>query len=221
MYLKVLLQMTEKDSQLTELKEIRSIMERSSRFISLSGLSGISAGVVALASAYITHSYLVSEAVRKTFEYNNIYISAEKEKEIILRLGLIALATLGIALLAAFAFTARKAKKEGVKLFDRSAIRLAINMMLPLGTGGAFCLALLYHQEYGLVAPATLVFYGLALFNAGKYTLDDIRYLGLSQIGLGLVASFNVGYGLEFWAVGFGVLHIVYGFVMWYKYERK
>jgi general stress protein CsbA len=219
--------MTEKDSQLTELKEIRSIMERSSRFISLSGLSGVSAGVIALISAFITHSYLVSEGVRETFEsrymplYQSKYLSTTKEKEIILMLGLIALVTLAVALLVSFAFTAKKAKKEGVKLLDRSAIRLAINMALPLGTGGAFCLALLYHHEYGLVAPATLVFYGLALFNAGKYTLDDIRYLGLSQIGLGLVASFNVGYGLEFWAVGFGILHIVYGFVMWYKYERK
>lgn len=213
--------MTEKDSQLTELKEIRSIMERSSRFISLSGLSGISAGVIALISAFITHSYLVSEGVRETFESRYLPITKEKEGEVILMLGLIALATLAIALLVSFGFTARKAKKEGVKLFDRSAIRLAINMAVPLATGGAFCLALLYHHEYGLVAPATLVFYGLALFNAGKYTLDDIRYLGISQIGLGLIASFNVGYGLEFWAVGFGVLHIVYGFVMWYKYERK
>lgn len=213
--------MTEKDSQLTELKKIRSIMERSSRFISLSGLSGVSAGVIALISAFLTHTYLVREGVREVFESRYIIITKEKEAELILILGLIALATLCVALLVSFAFTARKAKKEGVKLFDRAAIRLAINMALPLATGGAFCLALLYHHEYGLVAPATLVFYGLALFNAGKYTLDDIRYLGLSQIGLGLVASFNVGYGLEFWAVGFGVLHIVYGFVMWYKYERK
>lgn len=212
--------MTSQESQLHDLKEIRSIMERSTRFLSLSGLSGISAGVIALISAYITHSYLVSEGVRQTFEYTEIYISAEKEWDITLNLLLIAGATLGVALLSAFIFTARKAKKEGVKLFEPTAIRLAINMMLPLGSGGIFCLALLYHSEYGLVAPATLLFYGLALFNAGKYTLNDIRYLGLSQIGLGLIASFNVGYGLEFWAVGFGILHIVYGFVMWYKYER-
>lgn len=213
--------MTEKDSQLTELKEIRSIMERSSRFLSLSGLSGVSAGIIALISAFVTHSYLVSEGVRETFESRYIPVTREKETEIVLMLGLIAMATLAVALLVSFAFTARKAKKEGAKLFDRSVIRLVVNILLPLGTGGIFCLALLYHHEYGLVAPATLVFYGLALFNAGKYTLNDIRYLGLSQIGLGLIASFNVGYGLEFWAVGFGILHIIYGFVMWYKYERK
>lgn len=212
--------MNEKESQLTDLREIRSIMERNTRFISLSGFSGISAGLVALTSAYITHRYLVSEGVRRTFEYVEVYISPQQERTIIFNLFVIAITTLVTALLFALAFTARKAKKEGVKLFDKTALRLAVNMLLPLGSGGLFCMALLYHYEYGLVAPATLVFYGLALFNAGKYTLNEIRYLGLCQIGLGLLASFYVGYGLEFWAMGFGVLHIVYGFVMWYKYDR-
>lgn len=213
--------MNEKESQLKDLREIRNIMERSSRFLSLSGLSGVSAGVVALVSAFITHTYLVSEGVRSTFEYTYVRIPLEQEREIIFNLSVIALATLGLALGLAFIFTARKAKKEGVKLFDKTALRLAVNMLLPLGSGGIYCMALLYHYEYGLIAPATMVFYGLALFNAGKYTLNEIRYLGLCQIALGLLASFYVGYGLEFWAIGFGVLHILYGFVMWYKYERK
>ena len=76
------------------------------------------------------------------------------------------------------------------------------------------------YKIFGLVAPTTLLFYGLALYNAGKYTLDEIRYLGVSEIILGLLGCIFIGYGLMFWALGFGVLHIVYGFMMWWKYER-
>ena len=56
--------------------------------------------------------------------------------------------------------------------------------------------------------------------NASKYTLNDIRYLGLTEIFLGLVALVFLEYSLLFWAIGFGLVHIIYGIVMYYKYER-
>jgi hypothetical protein len=59
------------------------------------------------------------------------------------------------------------------------------------------------------------------LINASKYTFNDIRYLGFCEIILGLGAAVYVGYGLYFWALGFGILHIIYGAMMYYKYERK
>ncbi|HMC96443.1 MAG TPA: hypothetical protein VKG92_02220, partial [Flavobacteriales bacterium] len=104
---------------------------------------------------------------------------------------------------------------------DAAAQRLLVNMFIPLGGGGMFCLALLYYGLPGLVPPATLVFYGLALLNASKYTLDEVRWLGISELILGLIASFWVGAGLLFWALGFGVLHIFYGALMYLRYERK
>jgi len=117
-------------------------------------------------------------------------------------------------------FTTRKAKQKGQKIWDKLTQKLLLNLLIPLVVGGIFCLALMKHGAFGLVAPATLVFYGLALVNGGKYTLSDIHYLGLSEIVLGLIALFNIGYGLEFWAIGFGVLHIVYGTIMYFKYEK-
>ena len=118
-------------------------------------------------------------------------------------------------------FTTRKAKKKGQKIWDKLSQRLLINLLIPLVAGGIFCLALLKHGMFSLVAPATLIFYGLALVNASKYTLTDIHYLGLIEIVLGLIALFYIGYGLEFWAIGFGVLHIVYGLMMYFKYETE
>ena len=99
--------------------------------------------------------------------------------------------------------------------------RLTINLMIPLITGGLFILAMLQNDEWRYVAPACLVFYGLALVNASKYTLTDIRYLGYAEIVLGLINTQFIGYGLYFWAAGFGLLHIIYGFSMWWKYDRS
>jgi hypothetical protein len=124
------------------------------------------------------------------------------------------------SLLVGTLLTIRNSKRKGIKIWDNSTKRLLINLAIPLIAGGLFCLVLLFHGIIGLVAPATLIFYGLALLNASKYTFDDIRYLGLCEIVLGLAGSFFIGYGLLFWSIGFGLLHIIYGAVMYFKYER-
>ena len=117
-------------------------------------------------------------------------------------------------------FTTRKAKRKGQKIWDKTSQRLLLNLAIPLVVGGIYCLQLIRSGNLGLVAPTTLIFYGLALINASKYTLSDIRYLGFSEILLGLIGLIFIGNGLELWALGFGVLHIVYGIVMYVKYER-
>lgn len=211
--------MNKEASPINDLKEIRSLMERSSRFMSLSGLSGVSAGVCGLAAAFFTHWYLNKEGLRD--EYVSNTLGREMEYRVVINLLFVGAVTLALAVGSATFFTLRKTFRNGDKVWDATSKRLLINLGLPLLTGGIYCAALLYHGEYGIIAPSTLVFYGLALLNGSKYTLNDIRYLGVSQIILGLIAMFNVGYGLEFWALGFGVLHIVYGGAMWYKYDRK
>ena len=81
---------------------------------------------------------------------------------------------------------------------------------------------LIFEKEiYAFVAPLTLVFYGLALVNASKYTLGYIRYFGITMIILGLASVWFLGYGLFFWTLGFGVCHIIYGALMHFKYDRK
>ena len=90
----------------------------------------------------------------------------------------------------------------------------------PPGSRAAFIVAMLRYDDWRYVLRPSLIFYGLALVNASKYTLTDIRYLGYCEIVLGLVNMFYIGKGLYFWAAGFGVLHIIYGAIMWCKYER-
>jgi len=220
LYLKELLNMNSNQEQIQNLSEIRSLMERSSRFLSLSGLSGISAGLIALIGAGVAFFYLDYD--ERYFNVNRYFIDRLYG---ILQSGIgflvaDALIILVLALASGIYFTTRKARRNKLKVWDSTTKRLLVNVFIPLAAGGIFCLALLYYRVFFLVAPATLVFYGLALVNASKYTLPDVRILGISEIVTGLVASFLVGYGLLFWAFGFGVLHILYGFIMYYRYER-
>lgn len=208
--------MEEKNQHLETLTEIRSLMEKSSRFISLSGLSGIFAGIFALIGAVIAFYYL-----HPINQHNYAYLmDGSVNSEFYLFFFLNALFVLVSSLTFGSYFTIRKAKKNNQSIWDATSKRLLINLMIPLTTGGIFCLILLYHQLIGLIAPATLIFYGLALINASKYTLNDIRYLGICEIILGLIGSVYIGYGLLFWAIGFGLLHIIYGSVMYFKYEK-
>jgi hypothetical protein len=206
--------MDNKQEHLNNLNEIRSLMERSSSFISLSGLSGVSAGIIGLIAAAILHirfkefmSYdrVITQQMRLDMIYFGIALSA-------------------IVLAAAFAlaifFTARKAKKSGLPVWDGSAKRLVISLFIPLVTGGVFCLILLYHRYDWLVLPSMLIFYGLALLNASKFTLHEIRWLGVSEIILGLAASFFMTEAVYFWGLGFGVMNIIYGLVMYFRHEK-
>ncbi|WP_400193731.1 hypothetical protein [Hymenobacter sp. B81] len=204
---------------LAQLTEIRAIMERSSRFISLSGLSGIGAGVAALAGAAFGHWYLRSEYGEAGFVRLLEGSSEMRLSALPFLLGL-AVGTVLLAVVAAFWFTRRRARQEGRSLWDGAARRLFWSMAIPLVVGGLFCLQLYLHGTAGLVVPAMLLFYGLALLNASKYTVDEIKLLALTLLALGLVASFLPNYAFLFFALGFGLGHIGYGLLMYNRYER-
>jgi hypothetical protein len=204
---------------LQDVRDIRKLMERSSRFISLSGLSGIAAGLWALGGAWIAR-YVIFNNYYETYNNRGFFDTSDFS---LLKARLVGLAAgvFIIAFLSAFYFTWRKSHEQKRSLWDHTSRRLFWNMVIPLAAGGLFILAMLQQNEWRFVAPACLIFYGLALVNASKYTLTDIRYLGYCEIVVGLINTQWIGYGLYFWALGFGVLHIVYGAVMWWKYERK
>ncbi|WP_299820313.1 hypothetical protein [uncultured Pontibacter sp.] len=207
--------MNQQQDQLADLHEIRKIMDRSSRFISLSGLSGVAAGVSALVGAAVVKWHLVTNKINYS-QNLGLHLTQESILFILAVAGLVFI----LALCSATYFTARNARKTNHRVWDSKTERMLVNLFIPLAAGGVFCVALFYHNLLYLVAPVMLVFYGCALLNASKYTLSDIRYLGILEIALGLLASFFVGYGLLAWTIGFGVLHIVYGTLVYFKYER-
>ncbi len=215
--------MDEQKQSLETLQDIKRMMERSSRFISLSGLSGISAGICALIGAWFSVDYVYGRKDYIIDQDTAIAQAAANDYSIIFNITLfwIALFTFVAALISAFIFTWLKSKKEGIPLWGNTAKRLLINVSIPLIAGGIFLFKLIHFGTFGLVAPGCLIFYGLALINASKYTLGEIRYLGYCQLLLGIINLWYEGQGLYFWAAGFGVLHILYGIYMWWKYERN
>ncbi|HTN47718.1 MAG TPA: hypothetical protein VL098_15320 [Flavipsychrobacter sp.] len=209
------------ENSLQTLHEIRSIMERSARFLSLSGWSGVWAGGTALVGACIAHGWLRSDAAGYTYQPAPLSETVNPYTEPdFLRLLLLAAVVFAVALVGGFYFTWKKVKAQGGTLWNNASRSMLRSIAIPMICGGIFSLAFVRYGDAKYVAPACLVFYGLALYNGSKYTLTDIRYLGMLEIALGCINLFFPGYGLWFWACGFGVLHILYGIMMWNKYDK-
>jgi hypothetical protein len=167
-------------------------------------------------------------AIAASWYLNNsiIYISDIQDSTVIIKQNdyifffadafFVLLASIAVALF----FSLRKAKKNGLAIWDKLTKRLLINFLIPITTGGLFCLILLNNGVVGLIAPSMLIFYGLALVNASKYTYNNLMTLGIIEAIIGLASAVFIGYGLLFWAIGFGIVHIIYGIVMYYKYEK-
>jgi hypothetical protein len=208
------------DKYLKDISDIKNMMNKSSQFISLSGMAGIMAGVYALIGAFVANT-LIKNNNSNYDNYNNtaavITLESTTFKLIVLTAGIVLLLSIATAVL----LTYNKAKRGGETVWNATSKRMLTNFMIPLATGGIFGLLLLRNGSYGLIAPVTLLFYGLSCVNASKYTLRDVRYLGITIIILGLISTELSGYALEFWALGFGVCHILYGSIMYFKYDRS
>ncbi len=203
---------------LENLNEIRSIMERSSSFLSLSGLSGVFAGIFALIGAGFAYwyIYIYNAYTQSTFFIHSIDFNYEATAILFIDAAIVLI----LAITVGYFFTYRNSKRKGLKMWNPTSKKLIIALLIPLITGGIFSLILIWHGAAFIISATTLIFYGLALINASKYTVSDVRYLGISQVIIGLVAAIDIGLGIFYWALGFGVMHIIYGTIMYFKYER-
>jgi hypothetical protein len=205
----------ENEKYLKDIQDIKQMMTQSSRFISLSGLSGILAGTYSLIGAWFAYRTIYFDNSTMG-SYRNLVISYDA----VVRLFIIAATVILLSVITGIVLSFRKAKKANESLWNPTSKRLLINFLIPLLTGGFFILFLIEKEILSLIAPLMLIFYGMACLNASKYTIGDVRYLGITLIILGLLSTWFLGYGLLFWALGFGVCHIVYGALMYFKYDR-
>ena len=208
--------MKEEQKYIRDIAEIRSMMERSSKFLSLSGMAGVMAGIYALAGAFIaytTFSFNPGEVVDPTLDFEN-------PPSVLMKGVILAIIVLVLAISTAIFLSQKKATKRGEKLWNHTSQQMLFHMAVPLVVGGLLILIFISKGFIGIVAPMTLIFYGLALYNASKFTYPEVKSMGLIEVVLGLVSAYFVGYGLLFWAIGFGVVHIIYGIYMHYRYER-
>lgn len=197
--------MAEEQDHIKQLSEIRSMMERSTKFMSLSGWAGVMAGVYALAGSYMAQVVYHFSAADVT---NLPHVVS------------IAMSVLVLTIVTAIILSTQKAHRNGERAWNATSRRLIGHMALPLLAGGALILILLSQKLVGLVAPVSLIFYGIAIFNVGKYSYGELKYMGVMQVILGLIGAVYIDYSLVMWSIGFGLLHIGYGIYIHYKYER-
>jgi hypothetical protein len=201
---------------LKDIQDIKQMMSQSSRFMSLSGLSGVLAGVYSLIGAWLAYKTIYFDTSTGG-SYRDLVISFEA----VYRLLIIGSSVMILSIATGLFLSLRKAAKGKEAFWNPTSRRLLINFLIPLLTGGFLIVFLIEKNILELVAPLTLIFYGLACVNASKYTLGDVRYLGITQILLGLLSTWFLSYALLFWALGFGVCNILYGSIMYFKYDRN
>jgi len=209
--------MKDRSKSFEDLDTIRTIMENSTRFLSLSGLAGVFAGLTAIAGAAVAYFLIFRESFSADFFSA---LSADEMAVIKQWSAIDAVAVLVIAIAVSFILSYRNAAKKGLRMWTPVSKRFLVSMIVPLVSGGILILILYLQNQFNLLIPSMLIFYGLALVNAGKFTYSEVFYLGLLQILSGLAAAALPGYALFFWTFGFGFLHIAYGLLLYRKYEK-
>ncbi len=212
--------MSTKQDHLESIREMRNLMERSSRYLSLSGLAGVIVGFIALGGVSalllalgipfgqsISFMELAAADIPNTARINEYVF-------------MIAAVVFTLSLMTEAVFAFRNARKMGLPLWDATARRMLTALFIPIIGGGVYCLSLMQSGQLDSLAPASLIFYGLGLVNAGKYAVPDVGRLGMAVFMTGLVASFFPSLGVYFWAFGFGFLHIIYGVSIYFKHQR-
>lgn len=189
------------------LSEIRNMMERSTKVLSLSGISAFVVGILAVVASFVAKSIL-----------ENGWLHVYKVRSLMI----MAIALFVICFATVLYFAKRKAEKNGLLFkFDKTVRKMLWSFFLPLIIGGVLCVGLIYQGHYGLTSSFMLIFYGLALVNLSNFTFSNIKYLGYVQLDLGLVDFLMIQHSLLFWMIGFGVCHIIYGIIFYFMYERK
>ncbi|TCI85296.1 hypothetical protein [Tenacibaculum sp. M341] len=199
------------EDYLKDISEIKNLMNKSSRFISLSGLAGIFAGFYALIGAGYAY-WLVTSSTR-----GYLILDGKIFKIILIDLLLVLFFSVGTAIY----LTTKRAKQNGERIWDATTKRLLVSFLVPLISGGLYIIIILSQGKYGHTGALMLLFYGLALLNASKYTVSNVKYLGYTEIILGLIGAVFPGYDFWFWVIGFGIMHIIYGGIVYVKHERK
>lgn len=190
----------------TTLRDIKEMMEKSSRFTAISGWSIAVIGVLAMVCYFCVSS---------------IYMKSINTPQAIRTAIIFAICLLVVSFSIVTLCSIRKAKRinRPFKL-DKTIGQLLFNFSLPMLVGGLFSIAMIIQGHYGLTSSIMLLFYGLALVNCHHYTAPVLRFLGYGELLLGIIDCFLVDYGFLFWLLGFGILHILFGIFFIIKYER-
>ena len=184
------------DRAMDNLRFIRETMERSTSFTAVSGVAGMIMGAVAMVAAVVASTRRTPEAWLLTW--------------------LIAALVAGLAALWAMI---RKARASGVSLLSGPGSKFALFFTPPIVVGALLTAALVRVDLLSVLPGAWLLLYGTAVVSGGAFSVRIVPMMGVGFMLVGALALFAPpAWGDEFMAVGFGVLHIVFGLVIWRKH---
>lgn len=210
---------------LDDIKDIKNMMNKATKFSSLSGFSIIAAGFLAIIGGFLIYSdleFFLHEG--KLMGYSNLIESEagsedfQRKIKLLLFVGAI---IFSCSVLIFYVAGLKKSKRQQMVFWNPSMVRALKSLFVPVIAGGIFSILLIGHGFVGMVAPATLIFYGLGLINSSKYTYGEIEVLGYIELILGLIASFFMGFGLLFWVIGFGFCHVFFGVIFYLRHDTK
>lgn len=200
-----------KNQYTDDLAHIRSMMERSSRFLSLSGWAGILPGIFALAGLAMA-VWFISQA-QQFWWYGDAPAS---NSPLAFQLIATAMIVLGLSIFSSWYTCMRKARNENQATWTPAIRNMLLHFAIPLAAGAIILGWIYLKAEWGLLAPVMLSFYGLALVQVSQFTLRSVFWLGIIEITLSIPSGIP-GWGIPMLAIGFGVAHIVYGIMMFNK----
>ncbi len=193
------------------LREIKDIMQKSSRFENISGFSiiiiGIYASIVSL-GAWLLLGKHEPYSWLPTWSTDFALNTPGRTWTAILCALVLLVVSFGTVCLMSY-FKTKRVNHRFV--FDHTVRRSLWAFFVPAATGGLLCLAMLQQGHYGITSSFMLVFYGLALINCAHHTTSRLALLGYVELLLGIVDCFVVSHGILFWFLGFGLWHIIFG----------
>ncbi|MEM7417422.1 MAG: hypothetical protein AAF389_18165 [Gemmatimonadota bacterium] len=184
------------DRAMDNLRYIRQAMERSGSFTHVSGIGGVGMGSLAIGAAALAWN------ASTTAEWLAIWLVA-------------AGASLAVSVLA----MARKSAADGVTLLTGPGRKFAWSVTPPLAAGGVLTIALVRAGAFDLLPGMWLLLYGAAIVTGGSHSVRSIPFMGAAFMAAGVGALLTPASWGDVWmAVGFGVLHIVFGALIWRKH---
>jgi hypothetical protein len=195
---------------LEELKVIRSLMERPVKYSTQSGLAGILAGTIALAGMFA-----------------DMYISGHYEPVTAVTLCFFVWGgVLGLSLLAVVGLTRLREIRQNMPLWSAVKTRILLAILPPALAGIGLTLAIVFRwymdigpNEWGLIPPIWMLFYGVACWQVGEFSVKELRWMGAAFLLAGLVTATCLQvYPYLTLGVTFGGFHIVYGVIVRLRY---
>jgi hypothetical protein len=190
------------------LRVIRQAMERSTKHSTLSGLSGVVVGLIALAGCLLTQTVLVKQVPSPGWKFLIVGVWS---------------GVLVLSLIADYLLTKRRAAQVGKTAF--SPLGKHLTRAAAPGFLLALAMSLFYAVHPGLIGAyiygVWMLCYAMSLLAVGMFSVKEVSVLGWAFLAAGAVTLLipdGVIGPRTMMAVTFGGFHILYGVWMGHKY---